>query len=236
MRTGRPELRNRVEHRGRRPRLSLSPGPSWPKTNRARLGSAAVSSATAPGALSMATSDASGLLGVLGHGGDIGQVHDVLVAVRDHRPAPVPPSPAHDDDLRRVECVGRADDGADVGVVLPVLDGDRRNRADDGRGRRRWRPDANSDTGPPHCDYLRARSSSGSKRGSSGQGWSCGPTPTPRSGVASGCWSRLTLYRGFTPERWPRCRRRRGVSGCCGANAGWALAGSAVTPGRGRPA
>jgi hypothetical protein len=49
----------------------------------------------------------------------------VLVPVGDHRPAPVPPAVADDDDLAGEEGVGRADDRADVQVVPPVLDGDR---------------------------------------------------------------------------------------------------------------
>ena len=51
-------------------------------------------------------------------------VPHVLVAVGDHRPAPVPPLAADDVHLAGEEGVGRADDRADVEVVLPVLDGD----------------------------------------------------------------------------------------------------------------
>ena len=49
---------------------------------------------------------------------------DVLVAVGHHRPAAVPAAPADDVHLAREEGVGGADDGADVEVVVEVLDGD----------------------------------------------------------------------------------------------------------------
>ena len=55
--------------------------------------------------------------------GDVGVVADVLVAVGDHRPAPVPAAAADDVHLGGEEGVGGADDRADVEVVLPVLDG-----------------------------------------------------------------------------------------------------------------
>ena len=54
---------------------------------------------------------------------DVVVVPHVLVAVGDHRAAPVPPSVADDVHLAGQEGVGRAHDRADVEVVLPVLDG-----------------------------------------------------------------------------------------------------------------
>ena len=51
-------------------------------------------------------------------------VDDVLVAVGDHRAAPVPAAVADDVDLAGEERVRGADDRADVEVVLPVLDRD----------------------------------------------------------------------------------------------------------------
>ena len=56
--------------------------------------------------------------------GDRRVVAHVLVAVGHHRAAPVPPPVADDVHLAGQERVGRADDRADVEVVLPVLDGD----------------------------------------------------------------------------------------------------------------
>ncbi len=58
-----------------------------------------------------------------GEGGGVGVVLDVEVAVGDHRAPAVPPTPADDVDGRDVERVRGAHDGADVEVVLPVLDG-----------------------------------------------------------------------------------------------------------------
>ena len=49
---------------------------------------------------------------------------DVLIAVGHHRTSAIPTSLAHDVHLCREERVGVAHDGADVEVVLPVLDGD----------------------------------------------------------------------------------------------------------------
>src|SRR5699024_11454236 len=51
-------------------------------------------------------------------------VVQMLIAVRHHRPAAVPPATAHDVHGGRIERVRRADDGADVEIVLPVLDRD----------------------------------------------------------------------------------------------------------------
>ena len=51
-------------------------------------------------------------------------VAHVLVAVGDHRAAPVPAPPPDDVHLGGEERVGGAHDRADVEVVLPVLDGD----------------------------------------------------------------------------------------------------------------
>ena len=56
--------------------------------------------------------------------GDRLVVPDVLVAVGDHRPAPVPAPVADDVHLGGEERVGGAHDRADVEVVLPVLDRD----------------------------------------------------------------------------------------------------------------
>ena len=53
-----------------------------------------------------------------------GVVADVLVAVGDHGPAAVPPASSDDVDFLGEERVGGAHHGADVEVVLPVLDGD----------------------------------------------------------------------------------------------------------------
>ncbi len=50
-------------------------------------------------------------------------VPDVLVAVGDHGAATVPPLATDDVHFCREEGVGSSDDGADVEVVLPVLDG-----------------------------------------------------------------------------------------------------------------
>lgn len=50
---------------------------------------------------------------------------DVLIPVGHHRAAPIPPPPPDDDHLGGEERVRCADDGADVQVVLPVLDRDR---------------------------------------------------------------------------------------------------------------
>ena len=55
---------------------------------------------------------------------DVRVVADVLVAVGDHRAAPVPAAVADDVHLGGQERVGVAHDGADVEVVLPVLDRD----------------------------------------------------------------------------------------------------------------
>jgi hypothetical protein len=48
----------------------------------------------------------------------------VLVAVRHHGAAPVPPAPPDDVHRRREERIGAAHDRPDVEVVLPVLDRD----------------------------------------------------------------------------------------------------------------
>ncbi len=55
---------------------------------------------------------------------DVGMVVLDLVAVGDHRSAAVPPPLADDVEGRRAHRVGGAHDGADVEVVLPVLDRD----------------------------------------------------------------------------------------------------------------
>jgi hypothetical protein len=47
---------------------------------------------------------------------------DVLIAIGHHRPAAVPPATPHDDHLASEERISRAHDGADIHVVLPVLD------------------------------------------------------------------------------------------------------------------
>ena len=51
-------------------------------------------------------------------------VQDVLVAVGDHRPPPVPAAATDDVHSRRSEGVGVAHHGADVEIVLPVLHAD----------------------------------------------------------------------------------------------------------------
>ena len=51
-------------------------------------------------------------------------IADVLIAIGDHRTAAIPSSLAHDVNLCREERVGVAHNGADVEIVLPVLDGD----------------------------------------------------------------------------------------------------------------
>ncbi len=53
-----------------------------------------------------------------------GMVANVLIAISNHGPAPVPSSTADDVDLGGEERVCRADHGSDVEIVLPVLDGD----------------------------------------------------------------------------------------------------------------
>src|SRR5205823_1669106 len=55
---------------------------------------------------------------------EVGMVPHVLVGVGDHRTAPVPPASADDVHLGGEEGVGVAYDGADVEVVLEVLDRD----------------------------------------------------------------------------------------------------------------
>ena len=54
----------------------------------------------------------------------LGMVADVLVPIGDHRSPAVPSTASDDVHLGGQERVGGADDGADVEVVLPVLDGD----------------------------------------------------------------------------------------------------------------
>ncbi len=47
---------------------------------------------------------------------------DVLVAIGDHGPAPIPPAAADDVHLGREERVGVTHHGADIEVMLPILD------------------------------------------------------------------------------------------------------------------
>ncbi len=127
-RAGRAELRDR-EGRRRTPRAPRPRAPAPPGRRGSRPGAAASSSrgASSPGRLSM-PSRRTGPSGrsrrYAARSATRLVVAHVLVAVGDHRAAPVPPTVADDVHLGGEERVGGADDRADVEVVLPVLDRD----------------------------------------------------------------------------------------------------------------
>ena len=83
---------------------SESPGPSWPNRKHTRRGTSVVSRCSEPGRLSMPHSahrPAALVAEVRRQRRDVLVVDDVLVAVGDHRAAPVPPPVADDVHLAR---------------------------------------------------------------------------------------------------------------------------------------
>ena len=100
------------------------PGPSWPNSSTHR--SRQVGAVDGHGARQVVDRDDREGCGIrpFGEGRDILVVPHVLVAVGDHRAAPVPAAPADDVHLGGEERVRAAHDRADVHVVLPVLDRD----------------------------------------------------------------------------------------------------------------
>ena len=104
---------------------SDSPGPSWPKRKQTRRGIAIVSRCCRAGQVVDAEQDAPPrLVEVRRQVGRRLVVPHVLVAVGDHRAAPVPPPVADDVHLARPGTRWRCARRADVEVVLPVLDRD----------------------------------------------------------------------------------------------------------------
>jgi hypothetical protein len=120
----RAELADR-EHAPASSRASAdSPGPSWPNSRTQRRGSGVGVDRHAAGQV-VDPEDGEVLAPrPRGEAGEPRVVAHVLVAVGDHRAAAVPAPAADDVDLGGQEGVGVAHDGADVEVVLPVLDGD----------------------------------------------------------------------------------------------------------------
>ena len=103
---------------------SVSPGPSWPKTSTHALRQLGGLDRHRPGQV-VDTDAAEARPSTPGREVlDSVVVAHVLVAVGDHRAAPVPTPPPDDVHLGGQERVRRPDHRADVEVVLPVLDRD----------------------------------------------------------------------------------------------------------------
>ena len=104
---------------------SDSPVPSWPPKTKTHAGGKSAASSGARSRQVVDTEDRYRRLGSpLVEGLDRCVVVDVLIPVGHHRSTAIPTSVSDDVHLGRKERVGSTDDGADVEVVLPVLDGD----------------------------------------------------------------------------------------------------------------
>lgn len=154
------------------------PGPSWPKSRTQRRGSCAVSSGVEPGRLSIPMRGTPLLLHQARRS-SMDVVVDVLVAVGDHCSPPVPAPPSHDVHRGGSRRVRVADDGPDVEVVLPVLDGDVEGVAD--RSRSLTIASTPVAVAVDDVPAVAFGEKLGSSSGSSGQGSGCGPDPMSSS-------------------------------------------------------
>ena len=140
---------------------SVSPGPSEPNTRQVRCGSSI--GLQRYGAFEIVHSDDDVAIGrePVGEVSDRRMVLDVQIAVGDHCSPPIPPPTTDDVYAGDVEGVGGPDDGANVEIVLPVLDGDVQRLPSWRQDRQRWLTPSSSDIGRSHCDDRRARAAPG---------------------------------------------------------------------------